>query len=75
MVAISPDGSRIVYSANPDGEAPIQLYTRSLDQLDIQPIPETELGRQPFFSPGGEWIGFGGMGQGIRKISVRGGPP
>ena len=77
-VAVSPDGTFIVYSASVDGEG-IELHMRYLDQFGSQPIPGTENARQPFFSPDGQWIGFhtgSGPGAvvGYEKISVRGGP-
>jgi serine/threonine-protein kinase len=71
-VAISPDGSRIVYVANG------RLYVRALDQLEAVPIAGTEAGgaggfaRTPFFSADGQWIGFWQSGQ-LRKVSVSGG--
>jgi serine/threonine-protein kinase len=75
-VAISPDGSHIVYAANS------RLKLRRLDQLDATPIRGTEgaptspveSGRNPFFSPDGQWIGFWQNGQ-LKKVSVTGGAP
>ena len=73
-LAISPDGSRLVYTANVD-DAGIQLYMRPLDQFESQPVAGAEGARGPSFSPDGEWLVFGsGMGAGLRKISTRGGP-
>ena len=49
LVAISPDGTKIVYVANQ------QLYLRALDQLDAQPIAGTnEDPLEPVFSPDGQ---------------------
>ncbi len=75
-VAVSPDGSRVVYSAN-QPPAGIQLFVRALDQFEAQPIPGTQIAaRSPIFSPDGEWIAFtSGMGARFNKISLRGGPP
>jgi Tol biopolymer transport system component/DNA-binding winged helix-turn-helix (wHTH) protein len=75
-VAISPDGSRLVYVASSTGYAvdSTQLYIRELDRLDAQVISGTETARRPFFSPDGEWIGFDSeAGTKIDKISIRGG--
>ena len=51
-IAISPEGSRLVYVAGG------QLHLRSLNELEAQPVPNTEGGYSPFFSPDGESIGF-----------------
>jgi hypothetical protein len=53
LVALSLDGTHLVYSANQ------QLYVRALDQLESEPLRGTEgLGLNPFLSPDGRWIGF-----------------
>ena len=68
-VAISPEGTRIVYTAN------LQLHMRPLDQLEARPIPGTEAaGRSPFFSPDAQWIGFWQGGQ-FKKVAIAGGAP
>ena len=70
-IAISPDGTLIVYV----GIGP-QLYLRSIDQLDAVPLRGAEGGTAPFFSPGGEWVGFlDSRGRVLQKVSVFGGPP
>ncbi len=57
-VAISPDGSEVVgYDVTPSQS---RLLRRSLDSFDIRPIPGTESGYNPFFSPDGQSIGFFG---------------
>lgn len=56
VVAISPDGSRIVYVAGSTGQ--YRLYLRALDQFEATPLPGTEGGHGPFFSPDGSSIGF-----------------
>ena len=53
---ISPDGSRLVYVAW--RESFTQLYMKSLVTTDTRPIPGTEGGSHPFFSPDGEWVGY-----------------
>jgi len=68
---LSPDGTRIVLAIqDPNGKQ--QLYLRALDQLQATPIAGTEGGRDPFFSPDDEWIGFFADGK-LKKISVHGG--
>ena len=68
LVAIAPDGSRLVYVAND------QLYLRNLDEAVAHPIAGTDETRNPFFSPDGEWIGYWADGQ-LKKIAVGGGVP
>jgi len=70
-VAISPDGMRIVFPARgPGGKQ--QLVTRLLSQAPVTLLPETQNGREPFFSPDGQWIGFFAEGK-LKKIPVQGG--
>ena len=71
VVAVSPDGSRIVYVANR------QLYMKAMDTLEANPIPGTsERPTAPFFSPDGQWIGFfSRVDDQLKKIAVSGGAP
>jgi eukaryotic-like serine/threonine-protein kinase len=71
-LAISPDGSMIVYSAYGEDRR-FQLYLRRLADFESKPIPGTEGGRSPFFSPHGEWLGFVGDDYKMKKILLRGG--
>ena len=51
-----------------------QLFARRMDSLTVSPIPGTEDGYGPFFSPDGTWLGpF--VGSEMRKIPVTGGTP
>ena len=46
-----------------------------MDQLSATPIPGTSGGTSPFFSPDGQWVGFGRLGDGeLRKVPLSGGP-
>jgi serine/threonine-protein kinase len=69
---LSPDGENLVYSAV--SEKAIMLYIRPLGQPEAKPIPGTEGGVMPFFSPDGKWIGFFADGK-LKKIALAGGPP
>jgi len=69
-VAISPDGSFIVFRNPPTGRG--QLYLRRRDEIIAQPLAGTEGGSAPFFSPDGAWIGFTADGQ-LRKMPAIGG--
>ena len=72
VATISPDGSTIVYRAVRQGR--VQLFVRSLDELESRPIPGTEHAAAPFFSPDGASIGFDGDGS-LQKVSLAGGSP
>ena len=66
MLAISPDGSHVVYQANGS------LWLRPVDQLQAVQVPGTEGGaRGPFFAADGQSIGFYD-GQ-LKKVAVSGG--
>jgi serine/threonine protein kinase/Tol biopolymer transport system component len=71
-VAISPDGSAIVYHAQPAGVD--QLMVRRINELDPRPIAGTTHSTNPFFSPDGTRVGFVSGGQ-IKTIALSGGPP
>ena len=74
MPALSPDGTQLVYAANITGTS--QLFLRSLDQLDAQPLAGTDNAVGPFFSPDGDWVGFLDLATGeLKKVSLRGGSP
>ena len=72
VLALSPDGTRVVFSAYSNGER--QLYMRPIDQLEITAIPGTEGGYSPFFSPDSKWLGFASEGK-LKKVAVDGGEP
>ncbi len=72
-VAVSPDGSRVVYQGISDANG-LRLYQRPLNQQDALPIPGTEDARHPFFSPDGEWLGFF-SGASLLKVRFDGGTP
>ncbi len=55
-VAVSPDGSRLVYLG--EGERNSRLLVRDLDQLYATPLPSTGGADNPFFSPDGSRVGF-----------------
>ena len=75
-LALFPDGSQLVYAAVRDSTR--RLYLRATDQLEAKPIPGTEGGWSPFFSPDGKWVGFFTAPQGkneLKKWSLLGGEP
>jgi eukaryotic-like serine/threonine-protein kinase len=70
-LAISPDGTRLVYVAVA-GEGRTQLFMRPLDQFGPTALAGTEGGSAPFFSPDGKWIGFYANGA-LQRVSIDGG--
>jgi serine/threonine-protein kinase len=72
-IAISPDGTKMVYLG--PGLNGTVLWLRQHDQLRATPIPGTEGGASPFFSPDGRQLGFLKGGTSVRVLSLQGGPP
>ena len=73
-VAISPDGTRIVYASGLGPRSTRQLYLRHVDQLDAVPLRGTEGANYPFFSADGESIGFKDGNNDLKRVPVLGGP-
>jgi serine/threonine-protein kinase len=69
-MALSPDGTALVYSGSKSGH--LGLFLRRLGELDARELPGTAGAGQPFFSPDGKWIGFIDRTQ-LKKMSVDGG--
>src|SRR5262245_7433717 len=74
VVAISPDGSRVAYTANR------RLYLRSLSDFEVKPIPGTEVllgqSNDPVFSPDGNSIAYvAGRPASIKRVAITGGAP
>jgi serine/threonine-protein kinase len=73
-VAVSPDGSRLVYVG--PGEENSRLWVRNRDQLHATPLPGTDGAKSPFFSPDGSRLGFHVGSENVwRVVSLDGGPP
>jgi serine/threonine-protein kinase len=73
-IAISPDGTKIVYRAGAGGQA--QLVVRSIDQLDARVLSGIDQARTPFISPESHWLGFFTTVNGeLKKMPLDGGPP
>jgi Tol biopolymer transport system component/predicted Ser/Thr protein kinase len=73
-VALSPDGTRIVFIGRGVNDTR-QLFTRRLDQAEATPLAGTVFGQTlstPLFSPDGKWVGFFAAGT-FRKVAAQGG--
>jgi serine/threonine protein kinase len=70
-LALSPDGSKLVYIANR------RLYLRSMSDLEAQPIRGTEVNpRRVMFSPDGESLAyFSNDDRSFKRIAISGGAP
>ncbi|MBN2320987.1 MAG: serine/threonine-protein kinase [Acidobacteria bacterium] len=71
VVAISPDGTRIVYVAN------YQLYLKNIGEWTAEPVSGTDDGpNTPFFSPDGKTIGYWSRkDMQLKTISITGSVP
>ena len=74
-IAISPDGTRIVYLTRPEGTN--QIYVRPVDQLEgYSLISSPAAVHHPTFSPDGAWVLFVNEAEDTwKKVSILGGPP
>ena len=69
-LALSADGRTIVFSDTVGGIR--QLWVKTADRAEAEPLTGTIGGRAPTFSPDGEWIAFAAEGR-IRKVPRTGG--
>jgi Tol biopolymer transport system component/predicted Ser/Thr protein kinase len=72
QLAVSPDGRNIVFIAGAQGA--YQIWLRPVAAAASRPIPGTEGGSFPFWSPDGRFIGFFADGK-LKKVEIAGGPP
>jgi eukaryotic-like serine/threonine-protein kinase len=71
-VAITPDGSRLVYQGPGDSAQQRQLWVKRRDEYQATPLPGTTNPGAQFISPDGEWIAFVQNFQ-LKKIPITGG--
>jgi eukaryotic-like serine/threonine-protein kinase len=71
--ALSPDGTRLAFVANAAGERP-QIWVRSLASGGAQPLPGTEGGTGPFWSPDSQNLAFLARGK-LKRVSLGGAAP
>jgi len=80
VLALSRDGSTLAFVGREDDGA--HLYIRHMDTGEIAKVPQSRGAEGPFFSPDGQWVGFGcgaisGVDAGpprLSKAPVDGGP-
>jgi eukaryotic-like serine/threonine-protein kinase len=79
--AVSPDGTRVVFSSTLPGTRD-QLWIRRLDTLEAQPLQGTDTparagnaAQQPFWSPDGRTVAyFDESSHRLKKVDIDGGP-
>jgi serine/threonine protein kinase/Tol biopolymer transport system component len=71
LPAVSPDGRHVAFQALTAGQT--QLWVRDLDSLTSRPLPGTEGGVRPFWSPDSRNIGFFAGGK-LKRVALSGGP-
>jgi serine/threonine protein kinase/Tol biopolymer transport system component len=71
IVAISPDGTNVVYVANQ------RLYLRAMSGLEARALPGSEGNvSSPVFSPDGRTVAFYSVGEGaLKRLDIAGGAP
>jgi len=72
MIAVSPDGNRLVYTGGRGINS--HLFLREVDQVEGKELPETKGARRPFFSPDGQSICFASGGK-LKTLFLDGGRP
>ena len=70
---ISPDGKTLAFDAT-DAEGKNRIWVRPLNAIEAHPLPGTEGGARPFWSPDSQFVGFIADGV-LKKVDVSGGPP
>ena len=73
-VAITPDGTRIIFMAGQGTNRTI--YSRPLDSLTATPLRQVVRAFEPFVSPDSKWVAYNDESDyTLRKIPLDGGPP
>ena len=70
---ISPDGKILAFDAT-DADGKNRIWVRPLSSIEAHPLPGTEGGARPFWSPDSQFVGFVAEGV-LKKVGISGGPP
>ncbi|MHC4821964.1 MAG: protein kinase domain-containing protein, partial [Planctomycetota bacterium] len=70
-VRVSPDGRALAFVAQ-DDKAVSRVWVRALDSESARPVPGTEEGRRPFWSPDSRSLAFFSRGK-LRRVPLDGG--
>jgi dipeptidyl aminopeptidase/acylaminoacyl peptidase len=73
ILALSPDGRTLAFSAMDTASGRTMVYLRPFDQAEGRPVAGTEGGTSPFFSTDGASLAFFADGR-LKKVPVAGGP-
>jgi serine/threonine-protein kinase len=71
-LALSPDGRKLAFTVS-GATGQTMIHLRTFDQPETKPIPGTEGGSSPFFSPDGASLGFFADRR-LKTVSLAGGP-
>jgi serine/threonine protein kinase len=70
-LTLSPNGHRLVFSGR-SGNSKRLLWIRSIDDVQVRPLPGTEDASYPFWSPDCRSLGFFAEGK-LKRLDVEGG--
>ena len=70
--SISPDGRFLVMTAIVHGR--MQIVVRPMESTELRPVPGTDRGWMPFWSPDGQSLAFL-QGRKLRRVELSGGEP
>lgn len=68
---LNRSGTMLAFTARAEGVN--RIFVRNFAEAAARPLPGTEHGDEPFFSPNGRWVGFFSSGK-LMKVPVGGGP-
>jgi Tol biopolymer transport system component len=70
--SISPDGKRVVFTGSDQATGTARLYIRKIDSEQAIPLPGSDEGTEPFWSPDSKAVGFYAGGK-VKIASVESG--
>jgi eukaryotic-like serine/threonine-protein kinase len=70
--SISPDGKRVVFTGSDQATGTARLFIRNIDSTQAMPLPGSDEGTEPFWSPDSKSVGFYADGK-VKITSVDGG--